>query len=61
MASYNEDAVDGLVSAATGAARILQEMEIAEEDQAQAHAYRLISTSLWDAVENVLGHIPMEQ
>lgn len=61
MASYNEDAVDGLVSAATGAARILQTMEDAEEDQAQAHAYRLIHEALWEAVENVLGHNPMEQ
>lgn len=61
MATYDEDAVDGLISAATGAARILQEMEVAEEDQAQAQAYRLVHEALWGAVENVLGHNPMEQ
>ena len=59
---YNEDAVNHLIEAATGAGRILNVMacDAEEEDYAQSAAYRVLADRLWRAVEGVSGCNPME-
>ena len=58
---YDEDAVNALISAATGVARILQIMSYnAEtEDYAQASAYGTLGDTLWKAVAEVTRENPM--
>ena len=60
-AKYDEDAIERLIQAATGVARILFIMscDVEKEDYAQSQAYDLLFNQLWGAVEDVTNTNPM--